>query len=99
MKRSIESSDCYGLYLEGRQVAFARVVTDGCTVFWLCDVVVDPLYRGKGLAKEFVRVILEKPAYAKQLGILATHDAHGLYERYGFKKDPEIFMLRLPISK
>jgi len=99
VKESIKVSDCYGVYHNGLQVGFARVVTDGCTVFWLCDVVIDPGYRGRGLSKVMVGAALGKPAYAKLLGILVTHDAHTLYERYGFKKDPDIFMLRLPLSK
>ncbi|GAA3760282.1 hypothetical protein GCM10022225_52280 [Plantactinospora mayteni] len=85
--RAIEGSTVYGVYApgDGRQVAFARVVTDGATFGWLCDVYVDPAARGRGLARWVVRTVREE---LEKLGVrrimLATWDAHGVYAEVGF---------------
>ncbi len=91
---SMEASDLYGLKSGGRLVAFARVLSDHATVFWLCDVIVDEGHRGKGLGKALMRYILKEPKYSDCLGVLATKDAHSLYARYGFRSAPDRLMLR-----
>jgi|GEM_PF-274684 len=84
IETSIHTSVCLGVYREGEQVAFARLVTDQATFAWLCDVFVDPDERGRGLGKWLVEAACR---YADRMGIqrtlLATRDAHGLYEHYG----------------
>jgi GNAT superfamily N-acetyltransferase len=81
------SSRCYGMYAAdtGAQVAFARVVTDGATFGWLCDVIVDPSARGDGVGKALLAALLAdlEPLGLKRT-LLATADAHGLYEQYGW---------------
>ena len=76
-------------------VAFARVVTDRATFGWLSDVFVVESHRGRGLSKRLVAAILEHPELAglRRL-MLATADAHGLYEAFGWKplKDPARFL-------
>jgi GNAT superfamily N-acetyltransferase len=62
VERSIENSLCFGGYLDGRQVAFARVVTDYSTFANLCDVFVIPEYRGRGYAKQLIRVVMSTRA-------------------------------------
>lgn len=85
--KSLENSLCYGIFEGDRQVAFARVVTDSCTFAYLCDVFVDESYRGRGLSKRLLDAILAAPELATlRRFLLATTDAHGLYERYGFKR-------------
>jgi GNAT superfamily N-acetyltransferase len=85
--RGIENSIPFGVYLDGRQVGFARVVTDYATFAWLADVYVLEAHRGQGLGKALVEAVIEHPAVAPvPRVVLATADAHGLYERYGFKR-------------
>ncbi|SEB54317.1 GNAT family N-acetyltransferase [Paenibacillus sp. GP183] len=96
MERSIENSLCFGMYDGTRQVGFARVVTDYATTYWLCDVFIDEAYRGKGLGKKLVSYLVEFDPLRNLNAILATKDAHGLYEQYGFTKEPDRFMRRLP---
>ncbi|MEO7971838.1 MAG: GNAT family N-acetyltransferase [bacterium] len=85
VRRSIDNSFCFGIYKGAEQVGFARVVTDFATFAWLADVFVIPDHRGRGLAKWLMEVIL---AHSELQGfrrwVLATKDAHGLYERFGF---------------
>jgi len=84
--RSIEHSLCYGIYHDQRQVAFARIVTDYCTYAYLCDIFVDEDYRGRGLSKWMMSCIMENPDLSElRRFTLATKDAHGLYEKFGFK--------------
>jgi enamine deaminase RidA (YjgF/YER057c/UK114 family) len=84
--KSIENSLCYGVYFEHLQVGFARVVTDYSTFGYLCDVYIDEKHRGNGLSKWLVDCILKHPDLTQlRRFILATNDAHSLYEKYGFK--------------
>jgi GNAT superfamily N-acetyltransferase len=83
---SLERSLCFGIYEKegGRQVAFARVVTDYVTFSWVCDVVVDEEARGQGLGKLLMESVVGHPRLGGTHLTLATRDAHGLYEQYGF---------------
>lgn len=84
VERSVENSLCFGLYHGAEMVAFARVVTDYATFAWLCDVFVLETQRGKGLGKWLIETVVAHPGLqGLKLFILATRDAHGLYERYG----------------
>ena len=91
---SLETSLCFGIYQDDKMVGFARVVTDYTTFYWLCDVFVDESQRGSGLGKWLMECIVEHPQLKDLLGVLATSDAHGLYEQYGFvcPEDPCKFM-------
>ena len=95
LDRSIENSLCFGAYLDGRQIGFARVVTDYATFAWLADVFVVEERRGKGFSKKLVAAVL---AHTRLQGLrrfqLGTRDAHGLYAQFGFKPlaFPERFM-------
>ena len=87
IERSIENSLCFGIYDGGnKQVGFARVVSDFAVFAWLMDVFIVEECRGKGLGKQLIASIMshEKLQEIKRWG-LATKDAHGLYEQYGFK--------------
>src|SRR5215510_4365025 len=93
--RAIEHSLCFGIYEAGRQVGFARVVTDRATFAWLADVFVTEERRGLGLSKQLMAGILAHPALqGLRRFMLATLDAHGLYQQFGFAavKDVERFM-------
>jgi ribosomal protein S18 acetylase RimI-like enzyme len=92
--RAIESSVCYGVYEDGLQVGFARVITDFATTFYLCDVIIDKACRGKGYGKQLLQAIVDDERFRPLLGILLTSDAHGLYEKYGFVKDGEKSMTK-----
>jgi GNAT superfamily N-acetyltransferase len=95
VQASLENSLCIGAYApDGTQVGFVRAVTDYATVYWLADVFILEEYRGKGLGKWMVGSFLNVPELKALNGILATRDAHGLYEKYGFKvpDDPKRMM-------
>lgn len=98
IKLSIENSLCFGVFEGLRQVGFARVVTDYATFAWLCDVFILHDYKGKGLGKWLIETISHQPILKNlRMFILATKDAHGLYERYGeFEplKEPSHWMTR-----
>ena len=54
---AIDGSRNFGVYdsASNEQVAYARMVTDGVTIAWLCDVFVDPAVRGRGVGAITVR--------------------------------------------
>jgi GNAT superfamily N-acetyltransferase len=94
---SVQNSVCLGIYQQGLQVAFARLVTDEATFAWLCDVFVDDGQRGQGLGKWLVEAACR---YTDRRGInhtlLATRDAQGLYSEYGGYRlvDPNKWLIR-----
>lgn len=93
--RSIDNSLCFGLYDGGRQVGFARVITDRTTFAYLADVFVLPSHRGRGLSRRLMEAVLAHPDLrGLRRSMLATRDAHGLYEKVGFTRlrSPERFM-------
>src|SRR5687767_14305689 len=91
VRRSVENSIVFGAYLAngGEQVAFARVVTDYATFGWIADVYVFPDHRGRGVSKLLMECIVSHPDLEgiRRL-LLATKDAHGLYEQFGFRPVP-----------
>lgn len=85
--RAIAESLNFGVYetVSGEQVAYARIVTDRATFAWLCDVYVGPSVRGKGIGTALVGAVREhlRPYGIRRI-LLATQDAHGVYEKLGF---------------
>ena len=95
VERSINNSLCFGVYAGGRQIAFARVVSDAATFAYLMDVFVVSEHRGRGVSKLLMREILAHPQLqGLRTFLLATLDAHGLYAQFGFKPlaEPERWM-------
>lgn len=84
--RALANSFCFGAYApDGRLAGFARVVTDRATFAWLCDVFVLPEFRGQGLSKQLVGTVLAHPDLQNlRRHLLATLDAHGLYQQQGY---------------
>jgi GNAT superfamily N-acetyltransferase len=86
IERSLAGSTAYGIYApDGTQVGLLRVVTDGATFAWLCDVFIEAAYRGQGLARWAVAAVRDDVlALGVYRIILATADAHGVYAEAGF---------------
>lgn len=95
--RGLENSLNFGLYKDDLQIGFARVVTDYATFAWLADVFILDEYRGQGLAKWLMEVIVSHPELQGfRRWVLVTKDAQELYRRFGFTelKDPGRWMER-----
>jgi len=93
--KSNDGSLCFSLLRGDTQIGFARVITDYATIAFLGDVFVLPKYRGRGLGKWLTECVVSHPELqGLRRWILATRDAHGLYEQYGFRRlrAPEVFM-------
>jgi ribosomal protein S18 acetylase RimI-like enzyme len=90
VERAIDASICFSAFAGdpdsgAPQAGFARVVTDRATFAWLCDVFVLPLHRGNGVARLLMDAVMSHPELQGLRNfMLATRDAHGLYEKYGF---------------
>ena len=89
VRRAIAGSLNFGVYRgePGQELAgFARVVSDRATFAWLCDVFVLPAHRGKGLGVWLIETAMAHPDLQDLRNfLLATRDAHALYERFGFR--------------
>lgn len=87
VKRSIENCLCFGVYdSSGKLIGFARVLTDYAVFAYLMDVFILEEYRNQGLAKELMKSIMTHPGLqGLQRFMLATNDAHKLYEQFGFR--------------
>ena len=96
MQKAIDNSLCFGVFSDAQeQVGFARMVTDKATFAYLADVFVLEAHQGKGLSKWLMQEILAHPELSGLRRMaLATSDAHGLYQQFGFKAlaSPESFM-------
>jgi GNAT superfamily N-acetyltransferase len=94
--RSLRHSYCLGVFTdEGRQVGVARSVTDWATFAWIADVYIDREHRGRGLGRWLVGELRERlEAAGVPRLVLATKDAHGVYQALGFAPlaRPERFM-------
>ena len=97
VKRSIEHSLPFGVYKGNQQIGFARVITDYATFAYIGDVFIAEEFRGHGLSKWLMEVVVSCPELQGcRRWLLATRDAHGLYRKVGFTelKAPERWMER-----
>lgn len=97
IEKSIANSLVFGIYEGNRQVGLARVVSDYATFAWLCDVFIHEDHRGKGLGKWLMETVHAHPdLHGLRRWILATKDAHGLYQQFGWTPltNPERWMLK-----
>lgn len=98
VEQALAASRVFTLVEDGAMLAFARVVTDGATFGWVCDLFVVDGHRGRGLGHRLVEAIVADPELSavKRL-LLATADAHGVYADVGFVPltQPERWMERL----
>jgi N-acetylglutamate synthase-like GNAT family acetyltransferase len=98
VKKGVQHSLCFGVYEEGgEQVGFARVISDYATYAYLADVFILEQYRGQGLSKWLMECLLAHPELQTvRTFFLATRDAHGLYQQFGFRpvEEPARYMVR-----
>lgn len=87
LKRSIENSICFGVYIEKEQIGFCRVITDKATFAYLADVFIVEDHKGKGYSKLLMKEVMSHPELqGLRKFLLGTADAHGLYRQFGFKE-------------
>ena len=95
VERAVRRSLCFGAYLDGRQVGFARVISDYVTFAYVSDVFVLPAHQGQGVGQRIMAAIMAHPdLQGLRRWTLFTRDAHGLYRRFGFgeARHPERLM-------
>lgn len=95
VKTSIENSLNFGLFHGDKQIGFARVISDFSTIAYLGDIYVLDDYRGHGLSKQLMDIVMGHPSLqGLRRWILLTSTANWLYEKYGFVQipQPEVYM-------
>jgi len=98
VQATLRNSLCFGLYLNGQQIGFGRVVTDYSVFAYLMDVFILPEYRKNGYSKLLMEAIVNaKEIKDCKTWMLKTSDAHSLYKQFGFTElhNPNIVMERL----
>lgn len=84
-RTAIDNSICFGVYRGEQQIGFARVVSDQATFAYIGDVYIIKEYQGRALGKWLMETIIAHPdLQGLRRWVLATRDAHGLYEKTGF---------------
>jgi len=91
VEKSLEKSVLLSLFKGEAQIGFTRVVSDEATFAWVSDVFVHPDHRGKGLGVWLMECTMAHPVMDVTLQILATKDAHRLYEKFGFQRREMMF--------
>ncbi|MBJ2174856.1 GNAT family N-acetyltransferase [Aureibaculum sp. A20] len=98
VQKTIDNCFCFGAYLEGKQIGFARICTDYTVFAYIMDVFILPEHRGKGYSKQLMdNVLNDSELQSCTVWMLKTSDAHGLYKQYGFTdlKHPEKVMEKI----
>jgi GNAT superfamily N-acetyltransferase len=100
VQRTIDASICFGIYLDGEQIGFARVITDYVVFAYVMDVFIIDEHRGKGYSSILIDNMMREPQLQEvKIWRLATKDAHFLYEKFGFSAlaYPERMMEKIKI--
>lgn len=95
VSRSVENSLCFGIYKDNEQIGFARWITDKATFAYLADVYVKEDFRGQGLLKKLMSLmVFHEDLQGLRRYMLATRDAQDLYRQFGFTEleQPENIM-------
>jgi predicted GNAT family acetyltransferase len=98
VQTTIDHSFCFGIYLDNKQIGFARVITDYVVFAYLMDVFITEEHRGKGYSSILIENMMNEPMLKKvKIWRLATSDAHFLYQKVGFKQlaNPEKLMEKI----
>jgi GNAT superfamily N-acetyltransferase len=95
VQTTIDNSFCFGIFLDDKQIGFARVITDYVVFAYVMDVFITEEHRGKGYSSILIERMINEPALKDvKIWRLATTDAHFLYNKFGFTalKSPEKMM-------
>jgi GNAT superfamily N-acetyltransferase len=95
VQTTIDNSFCFGIFLDDKQIGFARVITDYVVFAYVMDVFITEEHRGKGYSSVLIERMINEPALKEvKIWRLATTDAHFLYSKFGFTtlKSPEKMM-------
>ncbi len=98
VQTTIDSSLCFGIYLDEKQIGFCRVITDYVVFAYVMDVFIDENHRGKGYSSILVEAMMTEPQLEQvKIWRLATSDAHFLYQKFGFNSlaHPEKMMEKI----
>ena len=85
VQKTIDSSFCFGIYLDDKQIGFCRVITDYVVFAYVMDVFITEEHRGKGYSSILIKNMMNEPELKEvKIWRLATSDAHFLYKKFGF---------------
>lgn len=95
-RRAFANSLCVGAYIDGKQVGFGRAITDRTVFAYLADIIIWPENRGQGIGSRLIQALIDHPEVRTVFHwSLSTSDAHGVYEKLGFKPSTDGRYMRL----
>lgn len=97
VQKSIDNSLCFGMYLDNKQIGFARVITDSVVFSYLLDVFIDANQQGKKYGNKLLtKIYSHADLIPVRSHYLHTKDAQEFYKKYGFEiyGTPEKFMIK-----
>jgi GNAT superfamily N-acetyltransferase len=97
IKKSIENSFCVGVYQDGRQIGFARVVSDFATVYYLADIFIIPELQNKGVGHLLMKHLDSIDELRGLRGILTTQTAHSFYSKFGYSRENDVVQRRIMV--
>ena len=85
VQTTIDTSFCFGIYLNDQQIGFCRVITDYVVFAYVMDVFITEKHRGNGYSSVLINAMMTEPQLQRvKIWRLATSDAHFLYQKFGF---------------
>ncbi len=91
--KSLDKVICFSMYYNNEQIGFARVITDEVVFSWICDIIVEEKFRGKGLGSWLMECVMNHPKIKNTRQALSTSSAYGLYEKCGFIRTETMYKL------
>ena len=99
IKKLIEGSFVFAVVVDsasGKAIGMGRILSDGVSDAYLQDLVILPKYRGKGIGRKLVEVLLDYCLSRRILwiGLISEPGQDGFYSSLGFKPmDKHISMI------
>lgn len=75
-----------------RLVGMARVITDDLFRAYIEDVIVDEAYRGQGIGRTIMEVLMKRLAHVEEITFNCEDHLIPFYEKFGFSKFDMTFM-------
>lgn len=90
VKRSIKKSLCFGLYKDGNNVGFARIVSDYATISYISDIFIVSEHHSDELYSWMIESILSHPELVNVKNwLIKNNNGHSAYDKFGFIKYDE----------
>ena len=85
-----------GVWEGEKLIGFARALSDGAYRSLIEDVIVDEVYRGKGIGTKIMQLMIEKLSIVDEIYLFCGANRETYYHRFGFNLTPHLSMRLCP---